>query len=98
MDLFERPSQSWASSSRCPMSGRGKTRNGAALPKGNSGVYGGTMDPQPGDEMQGGWPRATLKEMDQRFAEAMSRALGTGQSHESRAIGASLEPRRQHDG
>ena len=56
------------------MAGRGKTRNSQALPKGNSGVYGGTTDPQPGDEQQGGWSRQQREEMDQRFTDAMARA------------------------
>src|SRR5262245_48257885 len=62
------------------MAGRGKTRDSQALPKGNSGVYGGTTDPQPGDEQQGGWSRQQREEMDQRFTDAMVRALRSGQA------------------
>jgi len=88
--------------------GGGIKRNKSSLPKGNSGVYGGTEDAQPGDEL-GAYTREQRLEMDQRFVEAMARALRTGQaassastssttSSSSRAIGASLEPRQQRDG
>ena len=53
----------------------GIKRNKSSLPKGRSGIYGGTADPQPGDEQQGGWSRQQREEMDQRFTEAMNRAL-----------------------
>jgi len=81
------------------MSGRGKTRNGASLPKGNSGVYGGTADSQPGDEMVGGWTRDQRERMDQAFAEAMARSLRTGRAASSSSAAssptASVEPRRR---
>jgi hypothetical protein len=54
----------------------GIKRNKSSLPKGNSGVYGGTAEPKPGDEMQGGWSRQQREEMDQRFtAKAVTEAL-----------------------
>ena len=82
-------------------------RNKSSLPKGRGGIYGGTTDPQPGDEMVGGWSRQQREAMDQRFAEAMARALHGGQTESSfsasrssataassTAIG-TLEPRRR---
>ena len=54
---------------------RRNTRNGAAQQR----VYGGTT-PQPTDEQQGGWSRQQREEMDQRFTDAMARALRTGQA------------------
>lgn len=50
---------------------------------------------KPRDEQQAAWPRATLEEMDARFAEAMARALRTGQAASSTPIVASVEPRRR---
>jgi len=67
------------------MAGRGKTRNSQAPPKGNSGVYGGTTDPQPGDEQQGGWSRQQREKMDQRFTDAMARALRSSQENPAAA-------------
>jgi len=61
-----------------PMAG-GIKRNKSSLPKGRSGVFGG-LDPQPGDEQQGGWSRQQREEMDQRFTDAMARALHTGRA------------------
>src|SRR5262245_26292670 len=58
----------------CTMAGRGKTRNSQALPKANSGVYGGTTDPQPGDEQQGGWSRQEREEMNQLYGRDRTRA------------------------
>ena len=75
--------------------GGGIKRNKSSLPKGNSGVYGGTTDPQPGDEQVCGWSRQEREAMDQAFTEAMARALRTGQAESSTTIGASVEPRRR---
>jgi len=63
----------------------GIKRNKSSLPKGRSGIYGGTTDPQPGDEMVGGWSREQREAMDQRFAEAIARALRTGQENPAAA-------------
>ncbi|HKF13301.1 MAG TPA: hypothetical protein VKB89_32085 [Xanthobacteraceae bacterium] len=43
----------------------GIKRNKSSLPKGRSEVFGG-LDPQPGDEQQGGWSRQQREEMDGR--------------------------------
>ena len=51
--------------------GGGIKRNKSSLPKGRSGIYGGTAEPQPGDEVVGGWTRSEREEMSARFAEAM---------------------------
>jgi hypothetical protein len=58
--------------------GGGIKRNKSSLPKGRSGMYGG-LEPQPGDEQVGGWSRQQREEMDQRFTDAMARALRSGQ-------------------
>ena len=55
----------------------GVKRNKSSLPKGRTGPYGGTAEPQPGDEQVGGWSRQEREAMDQRFAEAMRRELST---------------------
>jgi hypothetical protein len=65
--------------------GGGIKRNKSSLPKGRP-VYGGD-EPLPGDEQVGGWSRDQRERMDQAFAEAMSRELGTGQAASSTAIG-----------
>jgi hypothetical protein len=62
----------------------GIKRNKSSLPKGRSAVFGG-LDPQPGDEQQGGWSRQQREEMDQRFAEAIARALRTGRENPAAA-------------
>jgi hypothetical protein len=67
------------------MGGGGKKRNRVALPKGRSGIYGGTTDPQPGDEQIGGWSRQQREEMDQRFTDAIVRALRSGQENPATA-------------
>ena len=74
----------------------GIKRNQSSLPKGRSGIYGGTADPQPGDEQQGGWSREQREKMDQRFTEAMARALRTGQ--ENPAAAAATVSSRGHAG
>ena len=63
----------------------GIKRNKSSLPKGRSGIYGGTADPQPGDEQIGGWSRQQREEMDQRFTDAMARALRSGQEKSTRS-------------
>ena len=63
----------------------GIKRNKSSLPKGRSSIYGGTTDPQPGDEQQGGWSRQQREEMDLRFTDAMARALRTGQENPAAA-------------
>jgi len=75
--------------------GGGIKRNKSSLPKGRSGIYGGTAEPQPGDEVVGGWTRSEREEMSARFAEAMARELRTGQAESSTTIAASVEPRRR---
>ena len=76
--------------------GGGIKRNKSSLPKGRSGIYGGTTDPQPGDEQQGGWSRQQREEMDQRFTDAMARALRAGQ--ENPAAAAAMVSSRGHAG
>src|SRR5262249_7213343 len=97
MDLFAGRSSHGAgltSARGCPMGG-GIKRNKRSLPKGRSGVYGGAADPQPGDEQQGGWSRQQREEMDQRFTDAMARALRTGQEGPA-AANATVSSRGRH--
>jgi len=57
--------------------GGGIKRNRAALPKGRSGLFGGS-EPTPGDAQQGEWSRQRLERMDGRFVNAVERALRSG--------------------
>ena len=69
--------------------GGGIKRNKSSLPKGRSGIYGGTADPQPGDEQIGGWSRQQREEMDQRFTDAMARALRSSKKNPAAAAATS---------
>ena len=73
--------------------GGGIKRNRAMLPKGRSGLFGGS-EPQPGDQQVGEWTRERLERMDNRFVSAVKRALHRGA--ENRQAAGTTGLRRVH--